>query len=154
VKTWERWTLGLLTLLVSASGFAYLWMKYALSTDDPFAVVNHPWQPLMLSAHVVASPAFILMFGIVLNSHIMKKLGARNSPNRRSGFWSLGSFAVMTATGYLLQVATVERVITALVVCHVASGAIFSAAYLIHLIVSVRLARRADVRPRLVTRSA
>ena len=83
MKRWERWTFNALSFAVAATGFAYLWMKYALQNDDPFAVVNHPWQAGMLDLHVVASPAFILMFGIVFNSHIMKKLRATGLPNRR-----------------------------------------------------------------------
>jgi len=141
MKRWERWTFNALSLAVAATGFVYLWMRYALQNDDPFAVVNHPWQTVMLDLHVVASPAFILMFGIVFNSHVMKKLRAPRLPNRRSGFVSLGTFAAMVVSGYLLQVSSNEAWLQALVVLHVASGAIFSVAYAIHLVLSVRLAR-------------
>ncbi|MDP3767991.1 MAG: hypothetical protein Q8S13_08240, partial [Dehalococcoidia bacterium] len=103
--------------------------------------VNHPWQTGMLDLHVVASPAFILMFGIVLNSHVMKKLRATGLPNRRSGYVSLGTFAAMVVSGYLLQVSANEGWLQALVVLHVGSGAIFSLAYAIHLVISARLAR-------------
>jgi uncharacterized membrane protein len=142
VRRWERWTFGLLSLVVAATGIAYFWMKYLLATDDPFAVVNHPWQPLMLSAHVVASPALLLMFGIILNSHIMRKLGAKGIPNRKSGLTSLISFFVMTASGYLLQMVTAPTLLRALIAAHVASGVLFTAVYVIHLVISVRLARR------------
>lgn len=141
MKRWERWTFNALSLVVAATGFAYLWMKYALRNDDPFALVNHPWQTGMLDLHVVASPAFILMFGIVLNSHVMKKLRATGLPNRRSGYTSLGTFAAMVVSGYLLQVSANEAWLQALVVLHVGSGAIFSLAYAIHLVISARLAR-------------
>ena len=141
MKRWERWTFNALSLVVAATGFACLWMKYVLENDDPFAVVNHPWQNGMLDLHVVASPALILMFGIVFNSHVMKKLRATRLPNRRSGFISLGTFAAMVVSGYLLQVSSNEAWLQALVVLHVASGAIFSVAYAIHLVISARLAR-------------
>jgi hypothetical protein len=141
MKRWERWTFNALSLVVAATGFAYLWMKYALQNDDPFAVVNHPWQTVMLDLHVVASPAFILIFGIVFNSHVMKKLRATRLPNRRSGFVSLGTFAAMVVSGYLLQVSSNEEWLKALVVLHVASGALFSIAYAIHLVISATLAR-------------
>ena len=141
MKRWERWTFNALSLAVAVTGFVYLWMKYALQNDDPFAVVNHPWQNGMLDLHVVASPAFILMFGIVFNSHVMKKLRAPRLPNRRSGFVSLGTFAAMVVSGYLLQVSSSEGWLQALVVLHVTSGAIFSSSYAIHLVISARLAR-------------
>lgn len=150
MKRWERWSFGLLVLVVSVTGFAYLWMKYAMATDDPFAVVNHPWQAPMLSAHVLASPALLLIFGVIMNSHIMKKIGAKGLPNRTSGLLSLGCFFLMTASGYLLQVATAGGLLRALVVLHVASGVVFSVSYVAHLVISVRLARRVAPKPLLV----
>jgi hypothetical protein len=142
VKRWERWTFNGLALAVAASGFVYLWMKYALETDDPFAVVNHPWQPLMLQLHVLASPPFVLIFGVVLNSHVMRKLQATGLRNQRSGYVSLGTFAVMLASGYLLQVATSEALLSALVWAHVSSAALFTLAYATHLLLSLSPARR------------
>ena len=144
MKPWERWTFNVLALAVAATGFAYFWMKYVLETHDPFAVVNHSWQAAMLNLHVIASPAFILMFGIILNSHVMKKLRAARLPNRRSGFVSLGTFATMVLSGYLLQVSANEQWLQVLVALHVGSGVIFSFVYAAHLVISVRLAR---VRP-------
>ena len=141
MKRWERWTFNTLALAVVITGFAYLWMKYAVQTDDPFAVVNHPWETSMLSLHVVTSPAFILIFGIIFNSHVMKKLGASRLPNRRSGLTSLGLFAAMVISGYLLQVSASEAWLQALVVVHVASGAVFAIVYAAHLIISAKLAR-------------
>lgn len=141
MKPWERWAFGLLAAIVSVTGGGYFWMKYLLVTDDPFAVVNHPWQGPMLALHVIASPALILLFGIVLNSHVLRKLGARHGPNRRSGLLSLGTFAAMTASGYLLQVVTGEVLLRSIVALHVASGALFVFAYATHLVISVRVAR-------------
>lgn len=141
MKRWERWSFNTLTLLVAVTGFLYLWMKYFLEVDDPFALVNHPWQTTMLALHVLASPIFLLIFGIVFNSHIMKKLRASNLPNRKTGLISLGTFAVMVLSGYLLQTSSDERWLQALVVVHVASGALFSLTYGTHLVISARLAR-------------
>ena len=140
MRPWERWSFGVLSLVVAVTGFAYFAMKYLMVSDDPFAVVNHPWQSAMLSLHLLASPPLILVFGIILNSHIMRKLRVPTTANRRSGMTSLVTFGTMTATGYLLQVVTHETGLQALVILHVASGVVFSAAYLAHLIISVRLA--------------
>ena len=141
MKPWERWTFGLLALVVSVTGGAYFWMKYMLVDIDPFAVVNHPWQPAMLAAHVVASPPLLLMFGMLLNSHILRKLRATGLPNRKTGLLSLGTFVAMVASGYLLQVVTSEQLAQALVTIHVATGSVFSLTYAAHLVISVRLAR-------------
>ena len=144
MKRWERRTLHGAAFAVTVSGFAYFWMKYFVQNPDPFAVVNHPWEPAMLQLHVLASPAFILIFGIVFNSHVVKKLGIA-LPNRKSGLCSLGLFASMVVSGYLLQVMTSEAVLGALVWIHVGSGVLFSAAYITHLLVSIRLTRRRPV---------
>jgi hypothetical protein len=141
VRPWERRAFNIAAFLVAASGFAYFWMKYFVQSDDPFAVVNHPWQGAMLTLHLLASPPLILLFGIILNSHIMRKLRAPRAANRTSGLLSFGTFATMVVTGYLLQVTMDERWLQALVAVHVASGALFSGAYAIHLFISSRLFR-------------
>lgn len=142
MKRWERWTFNIAALVVAVTGFAYFWMKYLVQNDDPFAVVNHPWEGAMLNLHVLASPPFILIFGIILNSHILKKLGVSSMPNRRTGLASFALFAAMIASGYLLQVAMNETLLQALVVLHVGSGAAFTVTYLVHLVISARIARR------------
>ncbi|MBI4887816.1 MAG: hypothetical protein HY824_12040 [Acidobacteria bacterium] len=142
MKRWQRWTFNALAFVVSATGFAYLWMKYFVEAADAFAVVNHPWQVPALSLHVIASPGFIFVFGIVLDAHVMKKLGASALPNRRSGYLSLGTLALMVLSGYLLQVTSDAAWLRALVIAHVAAGAVFSLTYGAHLVVSARLGRR------------
>jgi hypothetical protein len=142
VKRWERWAFNVSALLVAATGFIYFWMKYLLENPDPFAVVNHPWEPAMLHLHVLASPAFILVFGIILNSHIVKKLGAARVPNRKTGLSSLALFSAMIGSGYLLQVMTDDTWLRALLVLHVGSGALFTLTYTAHLVISARLGRR------------
>jgi hypothetical protein len=116
-------------------------MKYAVQTDDPFAVVNHPWQGAMMTLHLLASPPSVLLAGILLSSHILKKLRAHIA-NRRSGLLSLVTFAAMVGSGYLLQVVTSDRLIQALVALHVTSGGLFAGSYAIHLLISWRLVRQ------------
>lgn len=142
MRRWERWSFNVLAMATSTTGFAYLWMKYFVQSTDPFAVVNHPWQAPTLALHVVAAPIFILFFGIVFNSHIMKKLRATQLPNRRSGYASLATFFLMLASAYLLQVSSSERWLQTLVIVHIASGAVFTIVFVSHLIISASLARR------------
>lgn len=145
MRRWERWVFHVLGLAVAVTGLAYFWMKYLLETDDPFALVNHPWEPAMLSAHVLTSPAFVLAFGVLLNAHVVKQLRAWRRENRLSGLSSLGMFATMALSGYLLQVATSEVLLTALVWIHVGSGLLFAAAYVAHLVITLRLPRTRTV---------
>ena len=37
---WERWGFNTLHTVVAVTGFVYFYMKYAMVTEDPFAVVN------------------------------------------------------------------------------------------------------------------
>ena len=142
MKRWERWSFNLAALVVALTGFVYFWMKYFVENPDPFAVLNHPWEAAMLHLHVLASPPFLLVFGIILNSHVLKKLGAARLPNRKSGLASFALFAAMVCSGYLLQVTADERWLRGLVIVHVGSGTLFSVTYVSHLVISARLARR------------
>lgn len=138
---WERWSLHVTAWLVAASGLVYLWMKYFADSGDPFAVVNHPWQPAMLKIHLLSAPFFILVFGIVFQSHVTRKLRSRQTANRRSGWVSLVTFALMTMSGYLLQVVSTTAALRAALILHLASSGVFMAAYGAHLVISVRLLR-------------
>ncbi len=67
MKRWERWSFNAMNMVVAVTGLTYFYMNDILTTSDPFAVVNHPWQGSMLSLHVVAAPFVVLLFGIVLS---------------------------------------------------------------------------------------
>ena len=144
MKPWERRTFNGLNIVVAITGLAYLYMKYALPSDDPFAVVNHPWQSSVLSLHVVLAPFVVLLFGIVLRSHIIKKLISNSRPNRRTGWISLISFSTMALSGYLLQVATSVAWLNAFVVLHIGTSIVFIIGYGAHLVIGWRLLWAAD----------
>ena len=93
----------------------------------------------MLALHVVAAPFVILTFGIVLRSHILKKLTSKSQPDRRTGWISLISFSAMALSGYLLQVVSSVVLIDVLVVLHIATGVVFVIGYGAHLIIGWRL---------------
>ena len=139
MKRWERWSFNALNVVVAVTGCAYFYMKHLLTTDDPFAVVNHPWQPLTLSLHIVAAPLLMLLFGIVFRAHTLKKLISSYQPDRRTGWISLVSFSAMALSGYLLQVATSPAWIGALVVAHVATSVVFLVGYSTHLVLGCRI---------------
>lgn len=148
---WERRGFNAFHVVVAVTGTAYLYMKYALTTDDPFAVVNHPWQPAMLSAHVVAAPFFVAFFGMLFRSHSFGKLRSRNPANRRTGWASVLGFSAMAFSGYLIQVASTPAFVTFSIWAHVAASAVFVAAYGVHLVNGRRLdgiRRRAAPAPR------
>ncbi len=145
---WERWAFNALHGVVAVTGAAYLYMKLALVSDDPFAVVNHPWQPAMLSTHVIAAPFFVACFGMLFRSHTLRKLLSPNASNRRTGWTSLLSFAAMAISGYLIQIAPTAALIDAAIWTHVATSLLFAVGYGAHLVVGWRIRSPEPAAPR------
>src|SRR5439155_8043324 len=142
MRRWEASSFHILTLIVTVSGVVYFWMKYQLKTDDPFSVINHPWQPAMLKTHILAAPLFILAAGIMINSHIVKKLQNKSArTNRVSGLILLLSFALMVASGYLLQAVSGPALTPVLAGLHIAAGILFAGAYFTHQVINLLLVK-------------
>ena len=158
---WEKWLLNSSALLVSLTGVVYLWMKYGLGSDDPFSVINHPWQPLTLDLHILSAPVLILGVGAIFSTHIIRKLrngqrsnGHSDTPGHysksvangrkeglRTGLVSLVGFLLMVFSGYLLQTAANAVLLRVALILHLLSGTLFAASYLVHLVLGIRLRR-------------
>ena len=136
---WKRWAFNALHVVVAATGTAYLHMKLVLTTDDPFALVNHPWQPAMLSTHVITAPFFVACFGMLFRSHTLRKLISPSRFNRRTGWASLLGFAAMTASDYLIQIASTPAMVDFFIWFHVVSSLLFVIGYSTHLVIGRRV---------------
>ncbi|HXO18770.1 MAG TPA: hypothetical protein VOA87_02470, partial [Thermoanaerobaculia bacterium] len=66
----EAWTVHAATILVGSTGLVYAWMRYLLAPADPFAVVNHPLQPLVQHLHVLAAPLLVFAVGLIWRRHV------------------------------------------------------------------------------------
>ena len=143
----ERWFFNAMHAVITLSGVAYFSMKYLMTTDDPFALINHPWEPAMLSIHVFVAPLGVFLFGMVFRSHTLRKLLQASPVNRRSGLTSAGAFLVMTLSGYLIQVATSPAVIAFAIWTHVATSVLFVAAYGAHLVIGYRVTYSGNRQP-------
>ena len=142
----ERIMVNLSTLITGLSGIVYAIMKYLLRSDDPFAVINHPWQPAMLDLHVLAGPVMVFGLGLIAQDHILGQMRRPGSSRGRgSGILALASVLPMIATGYLIQVASGESWRKACVVIHLATGGVYLVAFAVHLYVAWRMTGR---RPR------
>lgn len=141
----ERWAFNALVALVSITGVVYFVMKYMMSSQDPFAVINHPWEPAMLSAHIVLSPLLVLSFGVILRSHILKRFYGDERANRRTGWTSLVGFGVMGLSGYLLQVVANPVLLRALVFIHVVSSLVFVVGYSVHFFAGIKISSQKNV---------
>jgi hypothetical protein len=128
------------TFLVGGTGLVYAWMAYLLRPEDPYALVNHPWQPHVQHLHVLTAPLLVFAAGLLWRRHVWAswKLGVRE--RRRSGLGLALSLAPMVVSGYLIQTAVDETWRKAWVAVHLAASALWIAGYLTHQL--TRLGRR------------
>jgi hypothetical protein len=141
MNRWQAWFSHVVTIAVGASGVVYLWMKYFMITDDPFSVVNHPLQPHALSLHLLTAPLLVFAFGLIFESHIANRLRLGTTLNRRSGILSVLTFALMTGSGYALQVTAAPTLSRVALVLHLSSSGLFLVSYLMHQLVTFKVWR-------------
>ena len=145
MKNWETWMSHISTIAVTVSGFAYLWMKYFIENNDPFSVVNHPWQPAMLNLHVLIAPVLVFVTGMIAYAHIQKKLKSRVRTNRLTGIVSMATLPIMIVSGYGLQVVTAALLGQIVLILHIGSSSVFAVTYVVHLVNSLREKRSVAV---------
>ncbi len=123
--------LHLANLAVAGTGLVYAWMRYLLQPADEWAVVNHPWQPLVQHLHVLSAPLLVFAIGLIWSVHALAKL--RNGRRgRASGLGLMALFLPMAASGYLLQVAVDPGWRQTWIWIHVASSLLWVAAFAFH----------------------
>jgi hypothetical protein len=107
VTPFERLLLHLSTWLTAGTGAVYLYMKYVMTSDDPFSVIHHQWQPHALALHLLVAPALIFALGLITREHVIGRLLQNHSPRARASGGLIVILAVpMIATGYLMQILT------------------------------------------------
>jgi hypothetical protein len=126
--------LHLSVALTAITGTVFAVMKYFMTSDDEFAVANHPLQPHMLAAHVVVAPLVLFILGWTFSNHMLPKYRFGNGVNRKSGLWSMLLIVPMALSGYLLQIATADALREAMAITHWVSSGLFVVGYVIHLI--------------------
>lgn len=136
----DAWLLHVSNGLVTVTGLVYAWMAYFAESDDPYAIVGHPWQPHVQHAHVWVAPLLVLMLGHLWNRHMQPHLGRNTRTRRGSGVGMLLAALPMIFSGYAIQTAIEPQWRTIWVVVHLAASALWLGGYLIHL--AVKLIRR------------
>ena len=132
MSRFEHGLLWISTGLMGATGAVYCVMKYLMTTDDPYAVVHHPWQPFFLKAHVVAAPLLVFAVGAIFSTHIWKQWRSDGGSGKRSGGAVVLWAAPMVLSGYLIQTVTTEPFLRGIAIAHIALGAAFVAAIAAH----------------------
>jgi hypothetical protein len=141
----ERWLLWGSSAAVAASGLGFAWTKYLLKTDDPFAVVNHPWQPFFLKMHVLTAPFLVFAVGFVFSRHVVRQWQAPQTGGRRSGLGIVTVLAPMILSGYLIQTVTGEGLLGFLVAVHLATGIVYVVMVPFHRVRGLSRARQGAV---------
>jgi hypothetical protein len=134
-----------MTTVTTVTGLAYGFMRYLMVNEDPFSAHAHPLQPWALSVHVMTVPALVFAIGWFWGWHVIPKLRGERSA-RSSGLVLLALAALMTLSGYALQVASSEVVRAVLGWTHGLSGGGFAVLLSGHALLGLR-AKRSDERP-------
>jgi hypothetical protein len=145
VTRFEAWFLHAANLLVGGTGLVYAWMLYACEPADELALVNHPLQPSIQHAHVLAAPLLVFGLGWVWRQHIAPRVRNGHAQRRATGLMLAFGAAPMIASGYLLQTAQSEIWRQVWLVVHLATSALWIASYVAHLLLRVHSAARGEL---------
>ena len=132
MSRFERILLALGASGTFLTGLLFGWMKYLMSTDDPFAVVNHPWQPVVLKLHILFAPVLVFAIGLVFTQHIWRQWRSPHRAGRASGFVTMLTVAPMVFTGYLIQAIPGGSLLTWAVWAHIVTGSVYFGMYAGH----------------------
>jgi hypothetical protein len=132
VNLFERIMLWGSSLAVGVSGIVYAWMKYFMTSPDPYAVVHHPWQPFVLKLHIVSAPVLVFAVGLVFTRHIWKQWRSGLAAGRASGLSIVLTVVPMVLSGYLIQTVTQENWLFWLVAVHLTTGAAYLVGFTTH----------------------
>ena len=120
------------TLAAGITGIILYIMKEWMEPVDPFSVVNHPWQPFVLKAHLVAVPFLIFAVGLIFSSHAVERFRAGTPSGRRSGVGLLTLFIPLVLSGIGVQIFTAETWQRGAVWVHLIAGAAYMAFFMGH----------------------
>ena len=132
MSTFEKWLLWSSTAAVAVTGIVFGWMKYFLATDDPYAVVHHPLQPLVLKLHVLSAPVLVFALGVVYTRHVVRQWRLGRARGRPSGIGIVTTLLPMVLSGYLIQVVTAAPLLAAAQWTHIATGVLFAVGLGVH----------------------
>lgn len=131
------------TAAVTVTGSIYGVMKYLMTPTDPFAVVNHPLQPVVLKLHIISGPFLIFGIGMITMRHIWPHFKSGWKKGRKSGIGSAVLALPMIATGYAIQAITSASWLTIIGYVHLALGLAFAAGAAVHYVKVKRKTARA-----------
>lgn len=124
MNPFRRRLLWVSTLVTAITGVVYWWMATFLEPVSEWAVINHPLQPWMLKAHILAAPVMLFAVGMITWDHIWRHIRSGLPRGRKSGLVITAVFGPLVLTGYLLQTVTGEGVTALLSWSHLVLGTV------------------------------
>jgi hypothetical protein len=98
MERWHRRAVYAVSLLLAASGIAWLLAHFFLRRAGEFGETIHPVEPWSMKLHGAAAMAMLFFVGSLLNSHIRRAL--RAGRNLTQGWSVLASLVALTLSGY------------------------------------------------------
>jgi len=132
MKRWEAWSNHAALVAVSLSGLAYGVFKYFVPGSDPDSRIGHPWQPVMLKAHILVAPLAVFAIGLLFRRHALARIQSGEPIGRRSGVLMFWLLLPLTASGYLVQVFVETTPVRAAAWSHAGLGVAFLLGYAFH----------------------
>ncbi|HZN55155.1 MAG TPA: hypothetical protein VFB67_07525 [Candidatus Polarisedimenticolaceae bacterium] len=145
MSSFEKWLLWSATAAVAATGILLGWMKYFVRSSDPYAVVHHPLQPLVLKAHVLSAPFLVFAAGVVYTRHVVRLWRTGRPAGRRSGIAILATLGPMVLSGYAIQTFTSDTWVFRAAITHIAASLLYLVGLGIHRAGAKARARRDPV---------
>ncbi|QBG47527.1 hypothetical protein EGM51_09035 [Verrucomicrobia bacterium S94] len=134
----DAWLLHSSNGLVIVTGLVYAWMAYGCESDDPYAIVGHPWQPHIQHAHIWVTPLLVLMLGHLWARHAEPHLKRKTGKRKNSGLSMLYSALPMIFSGYAIMTAIEPVWRKTWIIVHLMASLIWILGYLVHLLQKVR----------------
>ncbi len=125
MSRFEKWTVLITALATGLTGIGLFWTKYLMASDDPWSVVNHPLQPLLLKAHILAAPTLVFALGMIAFRHVWVHYREGLPRGRRSGILTGLVTMPMVASGYLIQAVTAPGWLRFVALLHIATSGLF-----------------------------
>lgn len=145
MSRFERWSLWISTILVVLTGIGLFGTKYLMTASEPWAVINHPWQPWFLKAHIVVSPFLIFAVGTITLRHIWMHYRSGQARGRHTGVVTALVTVPMIVSGYLIQVITAVGWVKAMAIAHIVFGTLYALGLSAHQVAIQRQQQR-DIR--------
>lgn len=128
----ERWSVWTTSVGTGLTGLGFFWAKYLLEPREPWAVINHSWQPWLLKAHLLFAPGLVFAVGLIATRHVWRHFRSGTRAGRRSGIAAGLVAGPMILSGYLIQTVTHEGWLRAVAWTHIAASVIYLLALLLH----------------------